>query len=114
MNDTFLFTLIAVPLVVLAVTLYWVDRIRRREALFRWSANHGYKLLSFRQPLMTEASAFPVSASKSQHVFHVDVEAPDGTRRSGWVRLGSAWLGLGSNKADTRWDRENQADSPLR
>ncbi|TWT30522.1 hypothetical protein KOR42_54610 [Thalassoglobus neptunius] len=106
MNETVLITLIAAPLVVLAVTLYWVDRIRRREALYRWSAQQGYKVLSFRRPLVTEASAFPMSASKSQHVFHVDVETPNGKRRSGWVRLGSAWLGLASKKVDTRWEAE--------
>lgn len=108
MNETLLITLIAGTAVALAVVLYWVDRIRRREALYRWSASHGYKLLSFRQPLVTEASAFPISASKSQQVFHVDVESADGKRRSGWVRFGSAWLGLASNKVDTRWDKEEQ------
>jgi len=107
MNETTVFALIATPAIALAITLYWVDRIRRRSALFRWSAIHGYKLLSFHQPVLTETSGFPVSASKSQHVFHVDVETPEGRTRSGWVRLGSAWLGLASNKVDVRWDAES-------
>lgn len=90
--------------VCLAVALYWTDRIRRREAVYRWSANNGLKLLSFRKPLVTEASKFPFSLSKSQHVFRIKVETSTGDSRSGWLRVGSAWLGLTSDAADVKWD----------
>ncbi len=32
---------VAVPAVMLAVSLYWLDRVRRREALFRWASTGG-------------------------------------------------------------------------
>lgn len=103
MNETIIIAAIALPAIALAATLYWVDRVRRREALFRWASSNDLKLLIFRQPLLTEASAFPFAVSKSQHVFKVEVESADGSRRSGWVRLGSAWWGLASSTADVKW-----------
>jgi hypothetical protein len=100
MSQTLIVAAIFVPAVLLAVTLYWLDRVRRREALFHWASTNGYRLLGFRQPVLTEASPFPWALSKAQHVFHVDVEHPGGQRQSGWVRLGSAWRGLKSKNAE--------------
>ena len=103
MPEPVIFLTLALPVVLLFVALYWLDRVRRREALFRWAAESGYRLISFGQPILTEASPFPVSVSKSQHVFRVEVEDGLGNRRSGWVRLGSAWRGLRSRAAEVRW-----------
>jgi hypothetical protein len=94
---------IAVPAVLLAASLYWLDRVRRREALFRWASTNGFRLLTFKQPLLSEASPFPISASKAQAIFRVEVESSAG-HRSGWVRLGSAWRGLSSDVAEVRWN----------
>ena len=104
MQESVIFLAIALPVVLLLVSLYWLDRVRRREALFRWAAENGYRLISFRQPILTEASPFPVSASKSQHVFRVNVEDRLANRRSGWARLGSAWRGLRSRAAEVSWE----------
>lgn len=92
--------------IVLCGLLYWLDRVRRREALYRWASSNGYRVLSFKQPMITELSGFPVSASKAQQVFKVEVEdcGDHCTRRSGWVRLGDAWRGLASGAAEVRWD----------
>jgi hypothetical protein len=104
MRDQLAFVVLALPAVLAAVSLYWLDRLRRRETIGRWASDSGYRLLSYRQPVLVEASPFPVSWSKSQHVFRVEVEDRDGCRRSGWVRLGSAWRGLTSRAADVRWN----------
>ncbi len=104
MIESLVFAAMTAPLVVLAVVLYWVDRIRRREALYRWASDQGFHVLSARQPWLTEASGFPLAFSKSQHVFRVHVEAADGHRRSGWIRFGTVWLGLCATQADVRWD----------
>lgn len=103
MNETIVVIAIMVPAFLLAVALYWMDRLRRREALFRWASENHFKLLTYRQPFPVEASGFPFSLSKAQHVFRVEVEAKDGLHQAGWVRLGSAWLGLASRKADVKW-----------
>lgn len=108
MNETIVVLAMAAPAVFLAVALYWLDRVRRRETLYRWASEHHFKLLGYRQPLPVEASGFPFSMSKAQHVFRVEVESNDGRLQTGWVRLGSAWLGLASRKAVVNW-----IDQPL-
>jgi hypothetical protein len=86
------------------VGLYWTGRIRRREALFTWASNHGFKILGFRQPVLTELSPFPLTASKAQQIFQIEVQDAEGNQRSGWIRLGSIWRGLASDRAEVRWD----------
>jgi hypothetical protein len=102
MSEPVAFLAAAVPAVLLAASLYWVDRVRRREALFRWASAGGYRVLSYRQPAVTELSPFRVAGSKAQAVFRVEVEGAGG-RRVGWVRLGSAWRGVASPAAEVRW-----------
>jgi hypothetical protein len=104
MREPIVLLAIALPAVLLFVTLYWLDRVRRREALFRWASRNGYRLVTFGQPILTEASPFRFSASKAQQVFKVEVEDGLGKRRSGWVRLGDAWRGLAADRADERWE----------
>lgn len=41
MSDQAVFLVMALPAVLLAVSLYWLDRVRRREALFRWASAGG-------------------------------------------------------------------------
>jgi hypothetical protein len=103
MQEPLILIAVAVPAILLFGSLYWLDRVRRREALFRWASANGYRLIAFGQPIPTEASPFPFSASKSQHVFSVEVEEKNGDSRYGWVRLGSAWRGLASHAAEVRW-----------
>jgi hypothetical protein len=102
MPEAVVFVVVAAPAVVLAASLYRLDRVRRREALFRWASAGGYKVLSYRQPVLTELSPFRLSVSKAQAVFRVEVECVEG-RKAGWVRLGSAWRGVASNAAEVQW-----------
>lgn len=104
MSDHAVFLAMALPAVLLAASLYWLDRVRRREALFRWASDSGCRLLAFKQPALTELSPFPLSVSKSQQVFRVEVQDGQGSRRSGWVRLGGVWRGLASRRAEVRWE----------
>jgi|GEM_PF-2220100 len=106
MSESSIAFAIFVPAALLAMTHYCLDRVRRREALYRWANANGYRLLRFRQPVLTEASPFPLALSKAQHVFHIEVEGRRCQRQSGWIRLGAAWRGLASNKAEVRWDKE--------
>ena len=104
MREPLILLALALPGFLLFGCLYWLDRTRRREALYRWASEGGYRLVAFGQPIPTEASPFPFSVSKSQQVFWVEVEDRNGDRRSGWVRIGSAWGGLASRSADVRWN----------
>jgi hypothetical protein len=108
MRDNLLWLVIAfvmvVPSVLLAVSLYFMGRVRRREALFRWASSQGFKMLSFRQPWLSDASPFLFYGSKAQCVFKIDVQDTSGREKSGWVLLGKMWRGLASESAQVRWD----------
>lgn len=103
MNEAVVMLLVGGPLVLLAAALYWLDRVRRRAALYRWASDNGYRLLDFGQPIVTETSPFPLSVSKAQQVFWFELEDRTGAQRQGWVRLGTGWRGVASRKADVKW-----------
>jgi hypothetical protein len=84
------------------VTLYLLDRRRRREALFQWATVNGFRLLRFSQPLV-EATPFSLTPSNSQHVFKIIVADSEGRELAGFVRLGDMWRGLSSSQAEVRW-----------
>jgi hypothetical protein len=86
MISNVLLGIVFVLAVVCAVVLYVLDRIRRWEALFRWASVNGYRVLKFSQP-MVEATPFPITPTKSQHVFKVVVADSEGRERQGFVRL---------------------------
>lgn len=111
MNEAVFIAAIMIPATLFAVSLYWVDIVRRRECLFRWVSRNNLKLNQFRCPLVIERSAFPFSVSHSQHVFRVEVEEVDGTVRHGWVRVGSPLRGLWSPQADVQWDTATHSGS---
>ena len=113
MNETVFIAATMIPATLFAVSLYWVDVVRRKERLFRWASSNNLKLNTFRYPLVIERSAFPFSVSHAQHVFRVEVEEADGTLRHGWVRVGSPWRGLSSTRADVRWDATTQTANGL-
>ena len=87
MITSVLAALVLVLAVACAVGLYVMDRVRRREALFRWASINGFRLLRFSQP-MVEATPFPFTPSKSQHFFKIVVADSEGHQRKGFVRLG--------------------------
>src|SRR5262245_22116990 len=74
--------------------IYIAECAKRRKALQRWASSCGYKVVCARQPILSEASPFPISASKAQQVFRVTVQDQEGGVRSGWVLLGTAFCGL--------------------
>ena len=104
MITNLLVAVVSVLAVVCAVSLYAMDRIRRREALFRWASANGYRILKFAQP-MVERTPFLFTPSKSQHVFKITVADSAGRERNGFVRLGGIWRGLASAKTEVRWQQ---------
>lgn len=104
MNEWMIVAGVLLVLSIVGAGLYSWARIQRRNALLRWAASQGYTMIDYRQPILIEASPFPIIASKAQQVFRFTVQRPDGTHKSGWVLLGSAWGGLNSEQAKVRWD----------
>ncbi len=99
MKETFVLIGIAVPL----MALYWAGRRQRKWALARWASSHGLTIVRCEQPVLTELSPFPVTASKAQQIFRIIVQDVHGDQRSGWIRLGSVWRGLASPRVEVRW-----------
>jgi hypothetical protein len=104
MNETAAIALFLALLLLAGGGLYAWERNRRKSALSRWAASQGYRVLRSRQPLLREASPFPITVSKAQQVFQITVECNDGTNKSGWVLLGSGLSGLDSATAKVQWD----------
>src|SRR5262245_59838170 len=92
-----------VALVVVAVVLAIVWRRGRCNSLLRqWADKNRYRIT--RQEYRLFKGPYFWTSAKGQAVYHVVLEDPDGNKRSGWVRCGSWWFGLLSDKVEVRWD----------
>ena len=97
--------LTVVAVIILAViAMVWHFR-RSRSLLEDWAAENGYRLLSSQYRNFSRGPFF-WTTSKGQTVYRVTVQDRDGATRSGWVRCGSWWGGLLSDKVQVRWDDE--------
>jgi len=76
---------------------------RSREILEKWARDNGYELImsEFR---WLRRGRFLWTSSKGQMLYYVKVQTPEEQIRSGWVRCGSFWWGLLSEKAEVRWE----------
>jgi hypothetical protein len=87
---------------VVAAGLAW--RFHRCNNLLRaWADRNGFRLIR-KEYCWVRKGPFYWTTSKSQTVYRVTVEDWDGEHRGGWVRCGSWWLGLWSDKVEARWD----------
>lgn len=83
------------------LTTVW-RRARERAILRRWARDNHYELRQVnrrhlrRGPFQWSLGARPV--------FRVDLQDHHGRSARAWVRCGSYWLGLLSNRIDVRWD----------
>jgi hypothetical protein len=82
-------------LLMLASAVLYGGRVRR------WAARHGYRILRLRHAW--SRGPFP-SVSRSQRVFRVTVETPDGSRRDGWLLCGDHVHGAGVDGVEVHWD----------
>lgn len=92
--------------IIIAVTV-----IRSRAVLESWAAENGYELLTGGFRLFRRGPFFWTS-SKGQTVHRVVVRTSEGQVMQGWVRCGSIWGVLFSDKVEVRWD-ENEPFSRL-
>jgi hypothetical protein len=77
---------------------------RSRSLLERWAERNGCRILAAEYRHVFRGPFFWTS-SKGQTVYRVTVEVPGGVR-TGWVRCGSWWFGLLSDRAEVRWNEE--------
>jgi|SRR5947207_14862587 len=75
---------------------------RGRFLLKQWAHENGYQVLRSQVRLL-DAGPFRWSSSKRQFSYFVQVRDRAGSERSGWVRCGSFWRGLKSDKTEVRW-----------
>lgn len=93
------------PLLMIAAaigSIVWAQS-RGKSMLETWAHQNGYEILSSEECWFFSGPFFWTS-SKGQKVYKVTVSEAEGRIRSGYVRCGSFWLGLWSDRVDARWD----------
>jgi hypothetical protein len=95
--------LMPVFMLLLVVTSIALHTHRSRSLLERWAERNGYQIIDADYRNLFRGPFFWTTA-KGQTVYRVTVEDEAGIERSGWVRCGSQWLGLLSDRVEVRWD----------
>ena len=78
---------------------------RSGSVLNKWAAANGYRILSSERRHLRRGPFFFTTA-RDQEVYRLTVEDSAGRIRQGYVRCGSYFLGMFSDKAEVRWDKE--------
>ena len=76
---------------------------RSQQLLTKWATENGYQVLQAQvRPLFNKGPFF--WSSKAQVVYRIVVQDEQGYERSGWLQLGSPFIGVLSDRANVRWD----------
>jgi hypothetical protein len=86
---------------IVAAVLY-LQITRSQKLLKRWAADNGVELLHVEHRMFRKGPF--IWSSRSQSVYRVEVRDQQGVVRKGWVRCGSWWGGVLSDKVEARWD----------
>ncbi len=78
---------------------------RAADRVQTWASENDYTILQ-EEPRNLAKGPFFWTSGKWQAVFRVTVQTSDGYTRIGWVRCGSWWGGVMSDKVEARWDDE--------
>jgi hypothetical protein len=78
------------------------DFTRAQSVLEHWAGENGYDILSKERRWF--GGPFWWRKTNDQVVFYVTVRTSEGQIRRGWIRCGSWFLGILSNRADVEWD----------
>ena len=92
--------LVGMP-VLIVVQLRWNFR-RAESRLKKWAEQSGYRIIDRSYRLFCCGPFF--WSEKGQAVYRVRIEDREGQQRQGWVRFGSWWWGLWSERVDVLWD----------
>jgi hypothetical protein len=85
------------------VALYF--QIRRAQTLLRkWAQENGYEILDAEHRVFRKGPY--IWSARGQAVYRVWVRDREGVERLGWVRCGSWFAGVFSDKVESRWDEQ--------
>lgn len=88
--------------VFLVAMLVW-HHSRAGSLLDQWARSNGFTILS-REICLFFRGPFFWTTTKGQEVYRIRVRDQAGNPRSGYVRVGGAWLGMMSDHVEARWD----------
>jgi hypothetical protein len=95
-----------IGVLVLIVLIYVWHFSRSSLLLEQWASDNGYELLR-REYRVLRRGPFFWTTSRGQTVYYVEIRDCQGHIRAGWVRCGSWWTGLLSDKVEAHWEDEN-------
>jgi hypothetical protein len=101
MADTFMLFMIFIGVVFSVFIIFHYSRTN--SILEYWAESNGYEIMS-REHRFFRLGPFWWRKSKSHEVYYVTIRTLDGEIRRGWVRCGSWFWGIFTNKADVEWD----------
>jgi len=97
----------AILVIVLAVVFMIASAIwyyRRAQSLLqRWADENGLQIMASQHRILDRGPFF-WTTGRGQVVYYVTVVDAAGRTRRGYVRCGSFWGGLLSDKTEVRWD----------
>jgi len=86
---------------VILTSLYWQTK-RARVLLHKWAGENALEIKSASRRYLFSGPFF-LTTSKGQVVFYVFVKDANGKFAHVWVRCGSHFLGMWSDKVDVSW-----------
>ena len=75
---------------------------RSNYLLEKWADENRYQLLRVGHRMFRKGPF--LWSGRGQTVYRVRVQDERGNERRGWVRCGSWWLGVFTNKIEVKWD----------
>ena len=102
MHPAILVVAIFAFLAVAVLSLRWFYS-RSAQILDHWATDNRFVIVS-RERRVFRRGPYAWTTGKGQDVYRITVEDMDGRTRSGYVRCGSLWSGLLSDKVVVTWD----------
>ena len=103
MDESLIVIVILAAVITFVVVMIFWTLTRSQTILDQWADQNEFEILDadfrwfWRGPFFWRCS-------KGQTVYRITITDSDGEIRQGWVRCGSFWLGIWTDRADVKWD----------
>jgi hypothetical protein len=104
MNEQVFGGLAIIVLVGFVAFVIYIQMRRARDLLEGWAEENGYEILESEHRFFRKGPY--IWSGRGQVVYRVWVRDSAGVERLGWVRCGSWFAGVLSDKVESRWDGE--------